>query len=294
MMMLHLLLALNGLPEGCTPVDRDYLAPSDLVAKIPSFANFPGDISLGYLPASGAPRILHGIDLQRIAKNRGLDLNSLPDVCFARKTFVPGPEEIRKAMLLSLGIPDAKIEISSHPERPVPFGELVFPREGLQSSLLWNGYVRYGKDQKVPIWAKVRITATLTCVVPLTSLPAGKAIRKNQVRVESCEDSPLDETTARSLDDVLDYYPKSPLRALAAIRKTQLERPPDVAKGDLVKVDVIDGAAHILFEGAAQTAGIKGSFIMIRNGSSGKDFRAQVTGKGRALVSLNPDGGQIR
>ncbi len=42
-----------------------------------------------YLLTSGEPRILRGVDLQRIAKNQRLELDGIPDVCFARETFVP-------------------------------------------------------------------------------------------------------------------------------------------------------------------------------------------------------------
>ncbi len=293
-MILPFLLAVTALPVSCTTLDRDYLTASDLSAAVPAFAKMEGNLNLGYLPSAGTPRILTALDLQRIAKNHGFDLESVPDVCFARRTFVPSAEEIRAAMFSSLGIPGAKIEISSSIQRPVPFGELVFPRDGLQVSQLWNGYVRYGDNQKVPIWAKVRITAPMTRVVAVTNLPPGKPIQKNQVRLENYEGFPLDTTAARSLDEVVNYLPKSPLRALDAIRKTQLERIPDVTKGDLVKVQVIDGAAHLLFEGTAQSAGVKGSFITIRNGSSGKDFRAQVTGKDEAMVSIQSEGGQAQ
>jgi flagella basal body P-ring formation protein FlgA len=292
--ILPFLLAVSGIPDGCQSIDKDYLTISDVAVTVPAFTKLSGDINLGYLPSSGAPRILTGADLQRIAKNRGLDLESLPDVCFARRTLIPSAEEIRTAMLSSLGIPAVKIEIASSIQRPVPFGEVVFPRDGLQASQLWNGYVLYGDHKKIQIWAKVRITAPMTSVVALINLPVGKPIRKNQVRLESCEDFPLDTTAARTLEEVVDYLPKSALKALAPIRKTQLERMPDVTKGDLVKVDVIDGATHLVFEGTAQSPGAKGSFIMIRNGSSGKDFRAQITGKDQAIVSIRSDGEQAQ
>ena len=90
---------------------------------------------------SGAPRIFAGVELQRIAKNQGVELQDLPDVCFALRVFVPQADEIRAAMRQTLrdvpGIDAAKIEISSSSQHPVPFGELIFPQERIATAL-WN------------------------------------------------------------------------------------------------------------------------------------------------------------
>ena len=102
--------------------------------------------------------------------------------------------------------------------------------------------------------------------------------------MESCEDSLLDETTARNLDEVIGYVPKSLLRAYLSIRKTQLASLPDVAKGELVDVEVLAGAARLTVKGKAQSDGFKGSTILVRNLSSGKDFRARVAGKNKLIV----------
>ncbi|MGD1094776.1 MAG: flagellar basal body P-ring formation chaperone FlgA [Bryobacteraceae bacterium] len=305
-MIFPFLLVLSVTPAGCQIVDRDYIVAADLAVTVPAFAQMPSDFNLGYLPSSGATRTLRGADLQRIAKNRGIAADGLPDVCFQRRTFVPSAEQIRKAMLdvmlNSWDIKGAKIEIVSSSQHPVPMGEVVFPRDGIQLSqgasapedLLWHGTVRYDGGKTASIWAKVRITATMTRVVAVKTIPAGKPIQKNQVRLETYEGFPLDETMARTLDEVVNKVPKSPLQALTPIRKTQVERPPDVAKGDVVTVQVIGGAMRMVLEGTAQTAGISGGVIVVRNPSSGKDFRAQVTGKDQVTVLVNDAGGQIQ
>jgi flagella basal body P-ring formation protein FlgA len=59
---------------------------------------------------------------------------------------------------------------------------------------------------------------------------------------------------------------------------------PDVAKGALVDVEVFAGAAHLAVKGKAQSDGFKGSTILVRNLSSGKDFRARVAGKDQVIV----------
>jgi flagella basal body P-ring formation protein FlgA len=299
-MTLPFLLALAVPPEGCRLVETESVFARDVAREIPAFAQLPGDFLLGFVAASGAPLLFRGTDLERLAKNRGLDLKALPDICFARKTFVPQPMAIREAMQKTLGIPVAGIEVIAFSRNAAPDGEVVFPRGGVQlppgsgprTEVVWQGYVRFGENGKFPLWARVRVTATVTRVVAVTDLPAGKLIRKDQVRLESCEDSPLDETTARNLDEVVGYSPKSSLRANATVHKTQIERLPEVASGDLVQVEVFDGGAHLILEGRAQAAGTVGSTIVVRNTASGKDFRAEVSGKDRVRVGSPPTDGE--
>jgi flagella basal body P-ring formation protein FlgA len=287
MMVIPVLLAVAVSPDGCHKVQSDMIFARDVAAVVPAFAQVPGDFPLGYVLTSGEPRILRGVDLQRIAKNQRIDLDGLPDVCLARETFVPQPAQLSDAMLRELKIADAKIEVLSWSQHPAPTGEIVFPRAGMQAAqqeILWRGYVHYGDDREFPIWAKVRITATMNRVVAAAAIPIGKPIQANQLRMESSEDSPLDETVARNIDEVIGFVSKSSLRAGSPIRKTQIERPPDVARGDLVVVQVFAAGAHLKMEGRAESSGVTGSTIVVRNLSSGKDFRAQVTGKGQAEV----------
>ena len=292
-MALPLLMALSGLPAGCHTISSNVIVARDVAAVAPGFAQVPADFRIGYVPGSGAPRILHGADLQRLAKNQGVEIPDLPDVCLALHTFIPQPGDIRSAIRETLedvpGIATAGIEISASSQQPAPFGKLTFPRTGMQRpsgsqpEILWRGYVHHA-DGDFPVWARVRIIANMTRVVATANIPGGKPIQKNQVRLESCEDSLLDETTARNLDEVIGYLPKNLLRAYFPIRKTQLSPPPDVAKGGLVDVEVFAGAAHLVVKAKAQADGFKGSTILMRNLASGKDFSAIVAGKNRVTV----------
>ena len=287
------LMALSALPPGCHTISNDVIFARDVAAVIPGFSRVAGDFRLSAVADSGAPRTFEGVELQRIARNQGVELQDLPDVCFALRVFVPQADEIRAAVRKSLrdvaGIEAAKIEISSSSQRPIPFGELVFPRSGLQlpsgtqQEGMWRGFVRHSGGD-FPVWAKVRVVANVTRVVAIANIPSGKPVQRNQVRVENSEDSLLDETTARTLDEVIGYLPKSVLRAEFPIRKTQLAPPPDVTRGELVDVQVFAGAAHLVVKAKAQADGFKGSAILMHNLSSGKDFPAMVVGKNRVMV----------
>lgn len=292
-MALPFLLALTAPLPGCQILQSDVILARDVAAVIPGFRQVSGDFRLGYVPASGVPRMLRGADLQRIARNQGVELTDLPDVCFSQRTFIPQAPEIETAMRATLadvpGIASAKIEITSSSPHAVPFGDLIFPRSGLQlptaavPEVMWRGFVRHGSEQ-FPVWARTRITVSTTRIVAIVNIPAGKPIQKSQVRLESCEDFLLDDSAVRNLDEVIGYLPKSLLRASLPIRKSQIAPRPDVARGEIVNVDVFSGAAHLMVKGQALAEGIQGSTILVRNLSSGKDFNARVAGKNQVIV----------
>jgi flagella basal body P-ring formation protein FlgA len=284
---------------GCQAIETESVVARDVAALIPAFAQLPADFLLGYVPSTGAQRLFRGDELERIAKNRGLDLHNLDDVCFERRMFIPDATQIRAAMEKTLGVDvlkaDAvKIEILSSTQRAVPVGELIFPRTGVQISsnleVNWQGYVRAGETARFPVSARARITTPMNRVVAATDLQSGKLIDKSQLRLETIDDSPFDESTIRTIDEAVGMLAKSTILNSMPIRKTQIERPMDVARGALVRVDVFEGAAHLTLEARAETAGMKGSFITVRNLSSGREFRAEVAGKDHVILGNNTEG----
>lgn len=274
--------------SGCQAIESETVLARDVAQMIPAFSQLPPDFLIGYVQSSGAQHLFHGEELERIAKNRGLDLHGLDDVCFVRRMFIPDAAPIRESMQKALGVPGARIEILSSGQQAVPFGEIIFLKSGVQgfagSELTWHGYVRAGENGRYPVWARVRITAPMNRVIAITDLPAGKPIQKDQIRLESTDDSPFDEITARSLDEVVGLIAKTSIPRSSPVRKTQIERPMDVARGAIIRVEVYAGAAHLSLEARAETAGMVGSFITVRNLASGRDFRAEVTGKDHVMV----------
>jgi flagella basal body P-ring formation protein FlgA len=289
--LLPLFIAASLTGPECHPIDSTSVVARDIAPLVPAFAQLPGDFLFGYVQESGAPRIFHAADLERIARTRGLDPQGLDDLCFARRTFVPQPEQIAGAMRKELGIADAKIEILDSNLHAVPTGNLVFPRGTAQSNgpeVNWRGYVESGDGAKFPVSVRARITATMNRVVAATDLQPRKLIQTGQIRLESGQDSPFDDTTVRNLDEALGFLAKTRIQTGEPLHKSQVERPMDVASGDLVHVDVFEGAAHVILEARAVSAGMKGSIVTVRNLTSGQPFRAQVTGKDQVVV-----GGQI-
>lgn len=274
--------------SGCQAIDSDMVVARDVATVIPAFSQLPPDFLVGYVQSTGAQRIFHGEELERIARNRGLDLHNLDDVCFLRRMFTPDETQLRQVMEKTLAIPGAKIEILSFSHQAFPAGEIVFPRSGIQgytgAEIMWQGYVRASETARFPLWARARITAPVTRVVALTDLQPGKLIQKDQLRLETVEDSPFDEISARSLDQVVGFVAKTTILHAASVKKTQIDRPMDVARGALVRVDVYAGAAHLSLEARAETAGRIGGLITVRNISSGREFQAEVVGKNQVTL----------
>jgi len=278
--------------EDCLTVQDDRIYARDIAAAIPAFSAVAADFSLGYSPLPGARRIFKGAALQKLAWNQGVATDSLPDLCVERAMAALDSRELLDAMRNAWPDPQARIELRSWSPPLAPQGKVVFPRTGLQlpaasdveTEVRWRGYVLYGNNRRYNISAHARITISTTRVVALSDLSTGAPVREDQVRLESIDTFALDDRPARSLDEVVGFVPRTLIRAGAIVLRSQLGRAPEVARGDMVKVEVTAGAARLAFEGRAETDGVVGTTILVKNPSSGKDFRARVTGKGKVSV----------
>jgi len=291
--MLPLLLAaMVPQPDGCLPVQDDRIYARDVAAAVPAFANVAADFALGYAPAPGIRRVFKGDALERLARNQGVLLEAIPDVCFERAMATIDAGEILEAMRNAWNGSDVRMEVRSWSPLIAPQGKVVFPRTGLQlpaasdpqAEVIWRGYVIYGNNRRFSISARARITTTTTRVVAVADLSMGAPVREDQVRLESFDTFALDDRPARNLEEVVGLVPRALIRAGSTVLRTQLSRAPEVTRGDVVKVEVTAGSAHLSLEGRAQADGVTGKTILVKNLSSGKDFRARVTGKGKVSV----------
>ena len=279
-------------PDGCFPIQDDRIYARDVAAAVPVFAGVPADFALGYAPAPGTRRVLKGAALEKIALNQGVSAESLPDVCFERAMATLEADEILEAMRLAWNGPGVNMDLRSWSPQIAPQGKVIFPRTGLQlpagsdpqAEVLWRGYVVYGNNRRFGISARARITTSATRVVAVADLPAGETVREDQVRLESFDAFALDDRPARRLEEVVGYVPRARIRAGATVLRSQLNRAPEVARGDVVRVEVTAGGAHLALEGRAESNGSTGTVILVKNPTSGKNFRARVTGKGKVSV----------
>jgi flagella basal body P-ring formation protein FlgA len=293
-MMLTGITLLFAMPiAGCLPVTGDVIRAADLAQAVPAFAAAPPDTRVGYAPAPGATRTLDVADLDREARRLGIALGDARAVCFQWPLSVPTRERFRRAIEQALDFPEARIEIVETSRHAAPPGPLVFsrssvkpPASGDATPVQWRGYIEYGTNRRFHVWARVRITASISRVVTTEPLRAGEPIGPGQVRLESFEGFPFGDPAANRLEQVVGQTLRRPLTAGVPVPAHWLEKPLDVKRADVVKVRVRNGAAIILAEGVAEAGGRRGDTISVRNASSGSTFRAKITGPQQVTLTL--------
>jgi flagella basal body P-ring formation protein FlgA len=235
-------------------------------------------------------------ELTRLANRYRLDFAPQADICVERPVESLPRAAVLEAMRRSLGLPEAIIDIVDQSRYPVPKGVLDFPRTSLvappsaepQGAALWKGWVRYGANRRVAIWARVRISVQSEQVVAAESLPAGCPIETSQLRVETFAGFPLRRATLQRIEEAAGRVPRRSLAPGTALSPADLDAPYEVKRGDSVRVAVASGQAHLELEGRAEASGRRGQTIPVLNPASGKRFSARVDGAGRVEVGAQP------
>jgi flagella basal body P-ring formation protein FlgA len=186
--------------------------------------------------------------------------------------------------------PDATIEVVEVSRYPAPLGAVTFLRSGLQKlpaeTMLWRGHVTYGEGRRFDIWARVKVTTKQERVLAVEPIRAGSVIREDQVRLQTFEGPPSETRHAASTDQVIGRIAKTTVAAGMPIRTIDLAVVPEISRGDVVNVEVLNGGARISMEALAASTARLGEPVELQNQSSGKTFRAKVSGTGRATIVL--------
>jgi flagella basal body P-ring formation protein FlgA len=262
----------------------DYIHARDLAVVMPAWSTVDPGTDVLPAPIPGVQRVIHSDELRRLAARWNVEprgVPNLPDICFAIPVAVPDPARMLAAMQRSL--PTARIEILEASRQPAPEGEFEFPASGLHSGL-WTGSVSYGRSHRFSIWARVKVAITSVRVVAVRELKVGQPVEPDQLRVESQDTAPSNAPFVEAIADAAGRVPRRTIPAGTSIRPEWLEAPREIHRGDTVQVEVIQGAAHLLLEGIAQTAGAIGDTILIENPTSKRRFPARVAAKGRVLA----------
>jgi flagella basal body P-ring formation protein FlgA len=283
---------------GCEFVSGDQISGSDLAKALPMFSAMPRDAVIGYSPAPGARRIFQPPELNRIGAQYGIPVPADSRACFEWKLQPITEDAVRAAIQASLQAPEARVEILEICKAPAPAGQLVFPQAGLSAAtnidpltpVTWRGYVLYESARRFSVWARVRVSAATTRVITAKPLLAGKPIDKDQVRLETYDDFPLRNDTARSLEEVIGRISQRAVRAGLPVLRSNLAEAFQVERGDMVQVTVVSGAAQLELDAVAEASGRQGDVISLRNPSSSKLFRARIEAKGRAIVMVEATG----
>ena len=285
-----------GAAPACLPVSGERIVAADLAAAIPEFGAVDPRTPFGYAPSPGATRVLRVGDVERFARQVGVELEDEYRLCFAWELRPVPPSAYEEAMRKALGRSDVEIKILQLSGYPAPPGELVFDAAALTAPsggdptapTLWRGHVEYGQDRKFAVWARVQLVAEMQRVVAAVPLRAGEPIPKESLRLETYRGFPRSGEVV-GIEEAAGSILLRPLTEGATISKHLLRPPLHVRRGDLVEVTVESGPAVIRTDGVAEGSGRAGETIAVRNPNSGKSFRARISGPGK--VHLRMSGG---
>ena len=276
---------------GCLTIGSgsDYIRVEDLAPSFPALSIVPPDTPLAAAPVPGTQRVFHAPELARMGVRFHVEPVPANEICVERPTQPLDRSQILEAMQRQL--PEGRIELTDFSRQPVPRGSLEFPLTGLRQNAgggYWYGFVPYGSHHRFAVWAKVKVLVAAPRVIAASDLKAGQAIGAARLRTEIREEAPSTDRMAAGIDEVAGLVARRPIPAGTAIRLQWLEPSKDVLFGDTVKVEAVNGGAHLEFEGQAQASGSAGQIIPVLNPASKKRFPARVEGKGRVSVKGTP------
>jgi len=279
---------------SCFPVAGDRILGSDLATAIPDFAALPPTLQFGYAPAPGTVRTFAPPELLRLARINGISLASdasLRDVCFEVPLHVPDDTEFLNSLRRS--VPRvATLNLLDRARTPIPSGRMEFPSAGLepeasgsQKGRLWRGFVQYTDSRRVAIWVRVAISVTYSAVVARRDLapdiPVDAAAVQSETRTGPFDHAP----SAAQPEDVIGRILRRPLKRGDEIPLADVEDPPVVRRGDVVKVEVQSGQAVLRFDAVAQSPARAGELTDLRNPVTGKILEGRIT--------VPKDGGEV-
>lgn len=277
----------------CEPVEGDRIVAKDLAASLPGFAKLAPDTPIAPAPPPGVRRVFRPLEISALARRYSVDVDAPGELCFEYPVGPLDRVQALEAMRQTLAdFPDTRIEIVETSLAPVPRGRIEFLRDGLATpSVLasrmpveWRGNITYGESHRFSVSVRVLVSARLPRVVALARLKRGSPVIPDQIRVQMVEGFPGAGDLARAMDQVVGRVPLSDIAAGSDVHLAQLATAPDVARGDMVEVEVRSGAAHLVLTGKAESAGRAGDSIAIRNLSNNRIFQARIDGKDKAFV----------
>jgi flagella basal body P-ring formation protein FlgA len=291
-MICGFLLATVAQAGACVEVPSDRVVAGQLVDAVPVLRQLAPGTSLGFAPLPGLVRVISGRELSLIASRDGVILIDAPDVCIGRVLRPITSAEMQAALQAALGMPEAELTVEDFSRQPLPPGKLEFQRSTLSqpapnapaSSVFWRGRLIYDQYHGVPVWAKVKILVDRTVLVAVEDIAAGTMLREEDVQLSPVREFPFSAPTAESATESIGKVARRLIRAGQRITSNALDEPKDVTRGDIVQVKVVDGRATLSFDGLAVSSGKKGDTILVHNSASGRNFRAVVEEKGRAVV----------
>jgi flagella basal body P-ring formation protein FlgA len=284
--------------SGCVAVSSDKILARDVRDFLPFLQGLDPETAIGFAPRPSTQRILSARELILIARKHGLDLAGtvVPSICVEREARPISPEEIRATLLAAIQAADVEMELIDFSKETLPPGKLEFKPAHLGRPLgdnpeipvIWRGVLRYDLQSSIPIWARVKVSVGRTVIVASEDIPAGTAVSAAQVKEIRVRQFPFLAISMQSSDAIIGKIARRLIPAGQQFTASALDEASDIAKGDRVRVKVIDGSATLSLDAVAESSGKKGASILVHNPSTGKNFRAVVEEKGKATVRSSP------
>jgi flagella basal body P-ring formation protein FlgA len=289
-------LAQSGPVQGvCLKVSSDKILAGDLASAVPLLRELDPGTVVGFAPFPGVERVVSGRELILLARRYGLNLSDVPDLCVERAMRLISREEMEAALTEALGASahaGAQLEILEFSRQPLPPGRLEFQRSALNqppisapsAPVIWRGRLMYDQNRSLVVWAKVKITVERSIFLAAENIPAGAVVGSGQVVAATTREFPFPGQRLDSSYEIIGKLARRSIRAGERFMASALEEAKDVTKGDVIQVRVIGGSATLSFDGIAASSGKKGDTILVHNSASGRNFRAVVEEKGKAVV----------
>jgi flagella basal body P-ring formation protein FlgA len=296
-LILGLMVAASVAPGACLQISSDRVVVRELLDAAPQLRVLDPETPVGFAPLPGTIRVISGRELTRIALRQGVAISGVPDLCIGRVLRPLTPSEMQATLAAALGIGDAHLDVEEFSSQPLPPGRLEFQRSTLSqpplnapgSAVIWRGKLIYDPHHSAAVWAKVRIAVDRSIFLASRDIPAGAVVRDVEIQLSTVHEFPFSGPTLDSSNEIVGKVARHNIRTGQRITANALDEPKDVARGDVVQVRVIDGPATLSLDGIAVSSGKKGDTILVHNFTSGRNFRAVVEEKGKAVV--RPTGG---
>lgn len=289
------LLLMRLLSGACIDIEEDRILARHLREQIPEFQRISADAVIGLAPRPGLRRILPSYELSGFARKHHISIGASHDVCVVRTALTMTPDALHSVLLNSLqriaGTEgDVSLELLEHTRTPVPAGRMEFLESGISptdihGTQLWRGTVVSPGGDRYPVWAKVRLQQKCRTVVPRETIPVGTSISETQLEVVTRQlPFGANKLTFADPGQLTGRVAARELAAERIISRKDVLAKREIQAGDTVAVTATTGGAFLRLEAIAESSGIAGGSVVLKNPISGKRFRATVAGTGRATV----------
>ncbi len=304
--MFLLFAAGNALSEPCLAVGEGAITASVLAASVPELEILDPGFALFRAPELGIRRVISARELNLALRRNAptaKTVDPLVSVCVVRRSRRITEQEIRDAVVDALtasgtpktdATPGVTVEVLDFSARDVGEGELRFPPQAPsrtddpRTPVVWRGWHKSRSGQRLPIWAKVRLSERVTVPFAARDLAVGETIDsgavvfRESVRFPSPSRSPAAE--------VIGKVPKRWIHAGETVLSKDLAPAAAVRRGDAVDVQVVGGSGSVFLRlaGRAETSGSAGQRIAVSSAFSKRMFQAVVKEKGHVLVTFDP------